>query len=106
MGARVDEVTAYHTLPVTDNAEQLIQLLEENAIDAVTFTSSSTVRNFKSLLPHENFKDLIKGVTIASIGPITSDTASELGFDVHISADTYTIPGLCEAIVQYYTESR
>lgn len=106
MGARVDEVTAYRTLPVADNSEQLIQLLAENAIDVVTFTSSSTVRNFKSLLPDQKVKDLIKGVTIASIGPITSETAGKLGFDVHISADTYTIPGLCEAIVQYYTEPR
>jgi uroporphyrinogen III methyltransferase/synthase len=53
-------------------------------------------------LPAENFTKLIQGVTIASIGPITSDTAKELGFDVHITAESYTIPGLVEAILHYY----
>jgi len=42
------------------------------------------------------------GVTIASIGPITADTAIKSGFDVHIVAKTFTIKGLCEAICEYY----
>ncbi len=46
--------------------------------------------------------DLLKGVAIASIGPITSDTAQGLGFEVHITAETYTIPGLIDAILRYY----
>ena len=44
---------------------------------------------------------MIKDVTIASIGPITADTARELGFKVDISAEEYTIPGLCEAILKH-----
>ncbi|MGD2023109.1 MAG: uroporphyrinogen-III synthase [Desulfobacterales bacterium] len=44
----------------------------------------------------------MQDVTIASIGPITSDTAKELGFDVHITADAYTIPGLVDAILHFY----
>jgi uroporphyrinogen III methyltransferase/synthase len=43
------------------------------------------------------------GVTVASIGPITTETARGLGFEVHISAETYTIPGLCETILAFYT---
>jgi uroporphyrinogen III methyltransferase/synthase len=39
---------------------------------------------------------------VASIGPITTDTAVELGFEVDITAETYTIPGLCEAITRYF----
>lgn len=102
MGAQVDEVTAYRTRQVGDNADELVHQLEEKSIDLVTFTSSSTVKNFKALLPPEKFSRLIEGVVVASIGPITSDTAEDLGFDVHISADSFTIPGLCEAILQYY----
>jgi len=45
---------------------------------------------------------LIAGVTVASIGPITTETAVELGFNVHITAESYTIPGLCAAILDYY----
>ncbi len=80
----------------------LVNQLKENTIDLITFTSSSTVKNFKSLLPPDKFNQLIDGATIASIGPITTDTASELGFKVHITAESYTIPGLCEAILKYY----
>ena len=102
MGAVVDEITVYHTVPVTDRSEELIEALRNGEVDMVTFTSSSTVSNFKALLPETEFEDLMRPVTVASIGPITSDTARELGFSVHISADTYTIPGLVEAIVRHY----
>lgn len=103
MGAHVDEVTAYLTEKVAGNAELLIEQLTDKRIDLITFTSSSTVKNFKALLPPDRSKDLLEGVTIASIGPITTDTAIDLGFEVHITAQTYTIPGLCEAILKYYS---
>jgi uroporphyrinogen III methyltransferase/synthase len=102
MGARVDEVTAYLTEKVRNNTDQLIEQLAAKTVDLITFTSSSTVKNFKALLPAENFKDLIAGVAVASIGPITTDTAAELGFEVQITAESYTIPGLCRAILNYY----
>jgi uroporphyrinogen III methyltransferase/synthase len=101
MGAEVDEVTAYLTEKVRANTDQLIKRLEEKTIDLITFTSSSTVQNFKDLLPPNNFKQLIKGITIASIGPITTETAIKSGFAVPITAKSYTIPGLCDAIVKY-----
>ncbi|MDM8552059.1 uroporphyrinogen-III C-methyltransferase [Desulfobacterales bacterium HSG2] len=103
MGADVDEVTAYCTKQARDNAGILLKRLEEGTIDLVTFTSSSTVKNFRALLPQESgdVKRLMNGVTIASIGPITSDTAKEIGFEVHVTAESFTIPGLCEAIQQY-----
>jgi uroporphyrinogen III methyltransferase/synthase len=102
MGATVDEIAAYETEQARDNVDILIKGLEEGSIDMVTFTSSSTVRNFKALLPPERFESLIKGVMVASIGPITADTARELGFKVDIEAKEYTIPGLCQAILQHF----
>ena len=101
MGALVDEIAVYRTEQDRQNVDVLISRLEEGSIDVITFTSSSTVRNFKALLPGERFEELIKDVTIASIGPITADTARELGFKVDISAEEYTIPGLCEAILKH-----
>ncbi|TYT76173.1 uroporphyrinogen-III C-methyltransferase [Desulfobotulus mexicanus] len=98
MGAHMDEVTAYVTLPVKDQAEELIALLEKEGADMVTFTSSSTVKNFRSLIPDEHFGNLIQKLKVASIGPITSDTARELGFHVDTEALEYTIPGLVQAI--------
>ncbi|OQX08174.1 MAG: uroporphyrinogen-III C-methyltransferase [Desulfobacteraceae bacterium IS3] len=100
MGAIVNEVPTYCTKEARDSAELLLAELRAEQVDLITFTSSSTVKNFKAMLPDENIRDLMKGVRIASIGPITSDTAKELGFEVHITAESFTIPGLCEAILK------
>jgi uroporphyrinogen III methyltransferase/synthase len=105
MGARVDEVPAYQTLAVADKARDLIDALKNGKVDVVTFTSSSTVRNFMALLPEAEARQLLDGVTVASIGPITSDTASSFGLEVHVSADAYTIPGLCDAIVDFFSNA-
>jgi len=104
MGAVVDEISAYCTHAVQDNIDELLSELENKAIDIITFTSSSTVTNFKALLPPERFENLMRNVIIASIGPVTADTAKKLGFHVHIVAASYTIPGLCQAIQQHFDE--
>jgi uroporphyrinogen III methyltransferase/synthase len=103
MGATVDEIAAYQTEQVTDNVDLLINRLEERTVDLVTFTSSSTVKNFKAVIPPDKFETLMEGVKVASIGPITAETARELGLHVDIEATEYTIPGLCQAILDYYT---
>jgi len=102
MGAIVDEVVAYRTVEVAENAEVLIDQLRSGTVDAVTFTSSSTVKNFAAVLPEAEITDIMKNVTVACIGPITADTAKELGLKTDICADTYTIPGLTEAILNFY----
>lgn len=105
MGATVREVAAYKTQPSSARAEMLVERLEEKTIDLVTFTSSSTVKNFKALLPAGRFAELAAAVPAACIGPVTADTARKLGFDVRIEAQTYTIPGLVEAILGYYAKA-
>ena len=110
-GAQVDEVAAYYTVAVARDDEQgreVLHLLQSHQLDILTFTSSSTVRNFvawlKSCEQGETgpLMDLIMQQTrLASIGPITSQTARELGFKVDIEAKEFTINGLVEAIIQY-----
>ena len=102
MGAVVDEIAVYETKQAADSVEWLIRRLQKRSVDMVTFTSSSTVKNFKAALPEDAFAALTEGLKIASIGPITSDTARELGLDVDVEAKQYTIPGLCDAILHYY----
>lgn len=102
MGALVDEIAAYETWLNTEGRQELTALLGKNEIDAVTFTSSSTVSNFMSLLESENHKDLLKGVKKTSIGPITSETARSLGIEPDIEAEEYTIKGLVNALLAYY----
>ncbi len=102
MGAVVDEIVAYRTVTDKDPSDSLTARLESGQVDMITFTSSSTVKNFKTLIPSNRFKDLIEGIAVASIGPITTETAQKLGFTVHVTADEYTIPGLCRAITKFY----
>ncbi len=103
MGAMVNEVTAYETHINTDKKQELFSLLKDKQIDAVTFTSSSTVSNFMSQLESDDSKNLLKDVLVASIGPITSDTAKSLGIAPDIEAKEYTIPGLVDSILAHFT---
>lgn len=100
LGAEVDNVEAYRTLRGGGDALYLRQLLREGLIHFITFTSSSTVRNFVELLG-EDVKALLAGVTLASIGPITTSTAEELGLKVDLEARSYTIEGLLQVIVDH-----
>jgi uroporphyrinogen III methyltransferase/synthase len=102
LGATVDEVTAYETRQVDDNAAQMLEYLADGTIDMVTFTSSSTVKNFHRLLPAERIDELMANVAVASIGPITSQTARDLGLAVTIEADAFTVPGLVRAILAHH----
>ncbi len=98
MGARVEVVPIYETKPCEESKEILEKVLSEG-IDLVTFTSSSTVKNFFKLCDN---KELLKEVVFASIGPITSSTLREFGFEPYIEAKQYTIDGLVEAIIEYF----
>ena len=105
MGATVDEIATYHTRPVTDGARDLVADLENGRVDMVTFTSSSTVKHFHQMLPADRRNQLMGKVHTASIGPITTETAEALGFDVHVTAEEYTIPGLCQAIQTFFAKN-
>ncbi|MDQ7096907.1 uroporphyrinogen-III C-methyltransferase [Desulfosporosinus sp. PR] len=98
MGADVWDVPVYKTVLGGANREELQRLLREKEIQAVTFTSSSTVRNFVNLLDGE--VALLNGVSLYSIGPITSATAQELGLRIDKEAAQYTIGGLVQALME------
>ena len=102
MGALVDEVTAYETRLADEGKDLLIEMLKAGDIDAVTFTSSSTVANFLTLLEGQNIPALLEGVILASIGPITSDTIRAKGLSPHIEADSFTIDRLIDALLRHY----
>lgn len=98
LGADVWDVPTYRNILGNANKEELRKLLREKAVTAVTFTSSSTVRNFLQLLDGD--KELLDGVMLYSIGPITSQTAQELGLEIHREAKEYTINGLVQALLE------
>jgi uroporphyrinogen III methyltransferase/synthase len=100
MGAVVDEVVIYQAVPAADINDDLIAEIKNDAVDFITFTSSSTVANFVNILGRDNIADFNRRVKVACIGPITADTARECGFTVDVLASTYTIEGLLTAIVK------
>jgi uroporphyrinogen III methyltransferase/synthase len=102
MGAEVDVVGVYRTIKARGGAKRLKRFLADGEIDVITFTSSSTVNHFFELLKKENLKRLLKGIAIACIGPITAQTATGLGMEVHIQPKKYTIPALTHAIGDYF----
>jgi uroporphyrinogen III methyltransferase/synthase len=106
MGALVTEVTAYETVDEHLDEEILARLLAESKVDMVTFTSSSTVRNFKRLVDETEILKLEPGTIAACIGPITADTAADLGITPDIVAAEFTIPGLVSAIVDHVRKNQ
>lgn len=99
-GAEVDVVTAYETVMDDTPVQEVVELLQEGKVDVVTFTSSSTVKNFVHKLRGFDLTQFLNKVRIVCIGPITAQTARELGLSVDRIAEVYTIEGLIEAIVQ------
>ena len=103
LGAIVAEVPAYQTRRVDDGVGRLREAFAARAIDAVTFTSSSTVRNFAELFSDGERRSWRGRVTVASIGPITAATAAEYGLATDVMPSEYTIPALARAIADYFT---
>ena len=98
LGAIVDDITAYRTVPETDDVCGGIHRFREEGADLVTFTSSSTAENFHALnLPAS------PGLCHASIGPVTSRTMQKLGLSVDVEAKVHDIPGLVAAIVKFFS---
>jgi uroporphyrinogen III methyltransferase/synthase len=99
-GATVDEVEAYRTLLSRAVDEEVAQRLLEGRVDFVTFTSSSTVRGFAQALGRERLASVPGSVRFVSIGPVTSQTARELGLPIAAEAQEHTMPGLVRAVLK------
>jgi len=99
-GCEVDVVPAYETRPPPPEVvDALLAELESGRVDAVTFTSSSTVDHLCDLLG-ARAATLLAGTCVASIGPVTTETARGRGLRVDVTADEYTLPGLVRALAR------
>jgi uroporphyrinogen-III synthase len=103
-GAQVDVIEVYETIVPKASRKILKSVIRDpkRRPHVITFTSSSTVRNFVKLLGGRGEPPyaILNGIQLASIGPITSATLRDLGLPVHIQAKEYTIPGLIRAIAE------
>ena len=105
LGVTVTEVPAYQTRRIEDGVVRLREALASGSVDAVTFTSSSTARNFA-----EQFSDSERSawrgrIAVASIGPITAATAAEYGLSTDVMPSEYTIPALARALADYFART-
>lgn len=101
-GAEVVVPPAYETAPSAEGRDALAKRLRAVKVDCVTFTASSTVENFVWAFGTEDSVRLLRGASVACIGPITAETARGYGIRVDIEAEEYTIPGLVEAVVDLF----
>lgn len=102
-GARVDDVAAYRTVrPETTDRAKVEALVVGGGVDCVTFTSSSTVRNFAQLFDTRDLSPLLKGVRVACIGEVTARTAADYGLDVDIRPAESTTAALARAVADYF----
>lgn len=99
--SKVDIAVTYQTVMPGESKELLEKTLKDEKVDMVTFTSSSTALNYSKMVMD---RSQLKGIKFASIGPITTETARNLGFEVAVEAEKFTIDGLVEAILEYYSK--
>lgn len=101
-GAEVVVPPAYESVPVGSGKDSLAASLKAGEVDCVTFTASSTVENFVRVFGAEETGRLLERARVACIGPVTADTARGYGLRVDAEAGEYTIPGLVEAVVNFF----
>jgi uroporphyrinogen III methyltransferase/synthase len=102
LGASVDAVVAYRTVPATEEIRHAVELVKAGQVDVVTFTSGSTARSFLEALPD---RELSRRFVAASIGPATSFALRELGVEPTVEAAISTTEGLVDAIARYLEET-
>ena len=104
-GGEVTEVVAYRTLLAggeRDADHDVYRMLLDRQIDAVTFTSASTVKNFAQIYGEDQAVDLLNTTVVASIGPVTAEAAQQLGIQTTVMPSKYTVKDLVDALVEHF----
>jgi len=99
-GAEVEILPVYQAMCPPEAGEALLRLFNNEGVDVITFTSSSTVYNFVRAFPEDRLPAVLGDAEIACMGPVTADTARKLGLTVSIIAREYTTHGLVQAIAE------
>lgn len=104
-GFSVDVVPVYETRPANAAAARLREVIEGGQAHGILFTSSSTVSETLAALG-EDAARLLSRLTVASIGPITSETLLKAGIAPSVSAEEYTVEGLLDALERHFSSPR
>jgi uroporphyrinogen III methyltransferase / synthase len=106
-GAQVTVAPVYKNVPPQGRKDALRDEFEAGRVNMVTFTSSSTVRNFLTMVDaatQDELKQLLQRVKIAAIGPITAKTVTDNGLTVDVQPKVHTIPEMIQAIIEFYQQ--
>jgi len=99
-GSHVDAVEAYQTIRPDIDRASLLRWITEARVDAVTFTSPSTVTNFAVLVGADDLKESLSGIIVCSIGPVTTAALRAHGLTEIVQPQTYNAAALVEALVK------
>ena len=100
-GAEVDILALYETVIPLGNSKVLLKYLSEERIDAVTFTSPSTVENFLTMVNPERAREMqrhLEMLTIATLGDVTAQAVEDKGLRVRVRPSEFTIPSFVNAL--------
>jgi len=100
LGAHVDAVETYQTVKPVVQPERIIRLFKEHSIDAITFTSPSTVSNFAEIVGLTDLSDLLGTTLVACIGPVTAETAVSYGLGRIVQPAQHNAAELVGSIVE------
>ena len=100
MGAIVDDIAVYRTVPELEDRTGVSARLAESGADWITFTSSSTVEHFHARFDLPALLKKFPGLKTASIGPETTKTIQTLGLQPTLEAKIHTTDGLIASIVK------
>jgi uroporphyrinogen III methyltransferase/synthase len=104
-GANVTGIVAYRTLPPEpdpDHDPDVYRMLLDRKVDAVTFTSAASIRNFAATFGAEQAADLLQQTVVAVCGPVTAEAAARLGIRITLMPKEYTVGALVQALAEHY----
>ncbi len=104
-GADVTGIVAYRTLPPEPDPEHdpdVYRMLLDRKVDAITFTSAASIRNFAATYGAEQAADLLQQTVVAVCGPVTAEAAARLGIRVTLMPKEYTVGALVQALAEHY----
>lgn len=92
----VDEIFTYRTV-IDESSREIFEDVISGGVDCITFTSSSTVKNLIEIAG-DGYREILDGIKLVSIGPVTSETIREFGLEVYREAEVSTIDGVVEVL--------
>ncbi|MCA1056338.1 uroporphyrinogen-III synthase [Rossellomorea aquimaris] len=100
-GIECDEWIVYETFLPAESEEKLKRMIDEEGVDILTFTSSSTVHHFMKVIEQHSLQEKVEYLPAACIGPLTKKTAEQYGLHVKMCPNTYTVDEMVSSIIQY-----